>query len=607
MTTREIPLLLAGILAFALDATAIEIGKFDVSILLDPDGTIFVTETIDVDFGELERHGIFRTIPMKYARTESVAGVPVGTTYAVRMRVLGVADGGGAPLRFTAWPEDRSLFIRIGDPDRTVTGKLTYVITYRVQRGINRFESHDELYWNVTGTEWDWPILQASVRVHLPSDVAPEQLLHKTFTGTFGSQMTKATERLGAKTYEAVVTGLLPGEGLTFVLGLPKGVLEPASAFREFWWKVTDNFAFFLVGLMPLLALAAMLFLYLRFGRDPGRRMPIAVQYGPPDELSPAEVGSLLDERIDTPDIVSTAIDLAVRGYLAIQEEETTAFLFLTNKDYRFEKLKPADEALQSHERTFHNALFASGDSVMLSSLKNKFYSSIPWIRSSIMRQMLDKGLFPRDPARVRQFYRGIAVAAAVLPIGLGIVLLSSGRVRSFLPPEPAVFFVFSAVCLLLTVLAVRLFVDAMPAKTEKGARLARYCLGFQEFVTRVEKDRLERMAKEDPTLFERVLPYAVVLGCADEWAERFEGLLTEPPSWYRSSSFTPGRFDSRALVSGLGRSMHSMGSTLTSQPRPSGSGFGGISFGAGRGSSGFGRSGGGSGGGFGGGGGGSW
>jgi hypothetical protein len=193
------------------------------------------------------------------------------------------------------------------------------------------------------------------------------------------------------------------------------------------------------------------------------------------------------------------------------------------------------------------------------------------------------------------------------VPIGIGIVLLSSGRLRAFLPPEPGVFFVFAAVCLLLTFLAVRLFVDAMPAKTAKGARLARYCLGFQEFVTRVEKDRLERMAKEDPTLFERVLPYAVVLGCADEWAERFEGLLTEPPSWYRSSSFTPGRFDSRSLVSGLGRSMQSMGSTLTSQPRPSGGGFRGTSFGAGRGSSGFGRSGGGSGGGFGGGGGGSW
>jgi uncharacterized membrane protein YgcG len=602
-----IGLLVAGILSFGVDAAAIEIAKFDVSILLDPDGTIFVTETIDVDFGDLEKHGIFRTLPVRYARTESLAGVAVETTYALRTRVLSVTDGGRAPLRFSAWPEDRNLFIRIGDPDRTVTGKMTYVITYRVQRAINRFESHDELYWNVTGNEWDWPIHHAGVRVHLPSDIAPEALLHRTFTGRFGSPTTKATERLGPKTYEAEVSGLLPGEGLTFVVGLPKGVLEPASAFRELWWSAADNAAFFLVALVPLLTLAAMLFLYLRYGRDPGRRTPIMVQYQPPDDLSPAEVGSLLDERIDTPDIVSTAIDLAVRGYLTIQEEEITRFLFLTNRDYRFEKLRPSDEALQSHERAFHDALFASGDSVLLSSLKNRFYTSIPSIRSALVRQMLAKGLFPRDPARVRDFYRGVAVAAGVLPIGLAVVLLSSGRVRSFLPPEPAAFFVFGTVCLLFTILAVRLFVNAMPAKTAKGARLARYCLGFQEFVTRVEKDRLERMSKEDPTLFERVLPFAVVLGCADEWAERFEGLLTEPPSWYRSSSFTPGRFDSRSLVSGLGRSMFSMGSTLTSQPRPSGGGFGGIRFGAGRGSSGFRGGGGGSGGGFGGGGGGSW
>jgi hypothetical protein len=129
---------------------------------------------------------------------------------------------------------------------------VTYVITYRVQRAINRFESHDELYWNVTGTEWDWPIHHARVRVHLPKEVASEELLHKTFTGYFGSQMTKAAERVDPKVYEAEAEGLLPGEGLTFVLGLPKGVLEPASAFWELWWKALDNVAFFLVGLCLL-------------------------------------------------------------------------------------------------------------------------------------------------------------------------------------------------------------------------------------------------------------------------------------------------------------------------------------------------------------------
>ncbi len=604
LSVHRAPLLFfAGFLIAAEVARASQIDEFDVSILLDPDGTFFVTETIGVDFFDQQKHGIFRTIPVSYARTETVAALAVGTTYSIRLRVLGVEDGAGQALRFTTWPEGRSLWIRIGDPDRTVTGKQTYKITYRVQRAINRFETHDELYWNVTGTEWDWPILRTKVRVHLPTEVRAEDLRHKTFTGVFGSQTSVATERVSAKTYEAEAGGLRAGEGLTFVLGFPKGVLEPPSASRELWWKLSDNAAFFLVALMPILALAAMLFLYFRFGRDPGHRTPIVVEYDPPEDLSPAEVGGLLDERIDTPDIVSTAIDLAVRGYLSIQEVETTHLLFLSSKDYRFEKKKPADNELQAHERAFYRGIFASGESVLLSSLKNNFYRSIPSIRTAISRQMLAKELFPRDPERVRTFYRNVAGAAAVVPVFLGIFLLGSGRVRSLFPPEPGVFFVFAGVCLVLTMLTIGLFARAMPAKTAKGARLARYCLGFQEFMTRVEKDRIERMSKEDPTLFERVLPYAVVLGCADEWAERFEGILTEPPSWYRSASIA-GHFDSRDLVSGLGRSMHAMGSTLTSAPRPSG---GGVSFGAGSGSSGFSGGGGGSGGGFGGGGGGSW
>jgi uncharacterized membrane protein YgcG len=594
-------LLAAAILAIGIEASAIEIARFEVTIGLARDATILVTETIEVDFGTLERHGIFRTIPIRYARTAELAGVPVTGTYALRLSVDGVSDEAGNSLPFSTWREDRSLSIRIGDPDRTVTGRTTYVISYRVARAIHRFETHDELYWNVTGTEWDWPIHRAAARVRLPREVPPENLQHATFTGVLGSPATNAIERVSPSLYEAEVADLLPGEGLTIVLGLPKGILERPSAWRELWWKLTDNALFFLVALCPLFALGAMTLLYLRFGRDPGARTPIVVQYAPPDELSPAEVGSLLDESVDTPDLVSTVIDLAVRGYLTIEEVETTRFLFLESKDYRFLKTRPPDDALQPHERAFHQALFASGDSVLLSSLKNRFYTSLPAIQSAVARQMLEKELFPRDPARVRHFYRTAGGVIAFLPLPLALFLLSSGRGRALLPPEPGGFFLFAALCLFAGYAIVALFSRFMPAKTAKGARVARQCLGFQEFVTRVEKDRIARMAKEDPTLFERVLPYAVVLGCADEWAERFEGLLSEPPAWYRSPSMAPGPFNSRALVSNLGRSMHSMGSTLTSQPRQSGSGFS-----AGRGSSGFGG-GGRSGGGFGGGGGRSW
>lgn len=586
------------------------IEDFDVSINLLADSTFFVTETIDVDFGSVQKHGIFRTIPVDYARDETVAGLPIGTRYSIRLRVLSVIDGNGQPRPYSTWREGRSLFVRIGDPNATVSGRQIYTIHYRVQRAINYFETHDELYWNVTGTEWDWPIRRAHVRVILPREVPTDALQHKTFTGRFGTRTTTAVERVTPLSYEADAAGLGPGEGLTIVLGLPRGTLEPPSPLREFGWKLADNVSFFLVALVPIATFAILLTLYLRTGRDPGAGDPIVVQYAPPEELSPAEVGALVDERIDVPDIISTVIDLAVRGYLEIQEEETKVLFFFTHKDYRFTKLTEDHGKLSSHEKTFFNGLFESGDSVLLSSLTNKFYRHIPQIRRNISRQMLTKKVFPRDPEKVRQLYRGLAMVAVIAPPILGGFLLSSGRLQTvLLPPNPGALILFGLASLALTWLVVNLFARAMPVKTPKGAKLARQCLGFKEFVTRVEKDRIERMASEDPTVFERLLPYAIVLGVGDAWAERFEGLLREPPTWYHSLGSHPGSpFRAQALVSDLGRGMQSIGSTLTS--RPSSSGGGGGSWGGsggGGGFSGFSGGGGSSGGGFGGGGGGSW
>ena len=131
-----------------------------------------------------------------------------------------------------------------------------------------------------------------------------------------------------------------------------------------------------------------------------------------------------------------------------------------------------------------------------------------------------------------------------------------------------------------------------MPRKTKRGALLNEELLGFREFIDRAEEDRIRRMAKEDPTLFDRVLPYALVFGLEDKWADAFREMYTEPPNWYHSPSYT-NSFSPNLFVNDLGRSLTVMNSTLRSTPKRSGSsGFGG---------------GGSSGGGFGGGGGGSW
>ncbi|HZX13985.1 MAG TPA: DUF2207 domain-containing protein, partial [Thermodesulfobacteriota bacterium] len=140
------------------------------------------------------------------------------------------------------------------------------------------------------------------------------------------------------------------------------------------------------------------------------------------------------------------------------------------------------------------------------------------------------------------------------------------------------------------------IFSRFMPRKTKKGSLAKEEILGFREFIERAERDRIKRLAKEDPTLFDRVLPYALVLGLEDRWAEAFHDMYKSPPSWYDSPGYR-NSFSPRIFVSDLGRSLSVMNSSFASTPSKSGGYSGGSGFGGG----------GSSGGGFGGGGGGSW
>ncbi|HID07354.1 MAG TPA: DUF2207 domain-containing protein, partial [Armatimonadetes bacterium] len=233
-----------------------------------------------------------------------------------------------------------------------------------------------------------------------------------------------------------------------------------------------------------------------------------------------------------------------------------------------------------------HGMFGASVDNIVrLSDLKNRFYVHLDRVVRAVYRELtISKRLFAMNPKNVRVIFRSIAMMlwfagflsltiswlGAPFAIGLGI----AGGVVWLLAP-------------------------LMPRKTRRGAQVARHILGFKEFIERVEKDRIERMAKEDPTLFDRVLPYAIVLGVADEWAEKFRDLLREPPSWYESTDWAVAPFYAPRFIHEFGRGLHTMGSTFTSAPSGKGAGGGFSGFGGGGG--GF------SGGGFGGGGGGAW
>lgn len=581
---KALPLLtlltLYVVCGFSPSAQAEAIRNFTADITINRDASVDVVETINMDFATAQRHGIYCIIPVQYSRHN--------TSYTLPFTVESVSND-GAPAHYVFSHQGHDVIIKIGDSERTLTGLHTYKISYKVRRALNFFDHAPELYWNVTGDQWPYPITNASAFVHVPRAVASSDIKAEAFVGPPGSTEQAKTDIGSSVVQFSAPKPLQPGDGLTIVVGLPAAsVVEP-----RWWQQALEGFVdWWPAYLIPLVTFLTMYLLWWHSGRDQDANQPIAVEWNPPKNLSPAEVGTLVDESCDMEDIVSTLIDLAARGHLKIAQTTSQGFLFFTNKDYEFTKTEPpAPEKLTAHELEFLQGIFSysltAGSSSSLSSLKEQFYTHLPAIKRLIYEELTNKGLFLSNPDTVRIGYRTMAF----LLVLLGLWLLTGSSAYG--------------IGTLIAALIVALFARAMPARSAAGSKALRQCLGFARFVRLAEKDRIRVLAKEDPTIFGRLLPYAMVLGAADQWASAFEGLLTEPPDWYQTDGYGPNSsFSSSVFVNDLGNGMNTMRSTFGSVPSgDGGSGSGGST--ASSGGSGF--SGGSSGGGFGGGGGGSW
>lgn len=539
-----------------------EIKNFQSNIKIHSDGTIIVEENIEYDFGSALRHGIYRDIPYRYN-----AGL---TKQSVRIDVADVTNFKDDPYIYQVSSSGGWLNIRIGDPDKKITGQYNYRITYTVAGAIGFFEDHDELYWNITGDEWRVPILRSGANVYFDEEIT-EGVKAACYTGAYGSTAQNCTDQIGVSGVKFSTEGSLNGgEGLSIIVGVPKGIIEEPSFTTKALWFLYDNWAFAL----PFLTLLIMLHFWRTKGKDPEAGGVIAVKYEPPENLSPAEAGTLIDERVNILDITSTVIDLAVRGFLKIEEQKTTIFYFFSNTDYKLIRTEKSDEELKSYEEQVLSGIFSSKQTVQLSELRNKFYTKLPGIKKALYKELVGKRYFPTNPENVRSIYKWIGIGSMIL----GFFLLALFPV---------------GLCIGLSGLIILIFSRYMPRKTKKGSIKNEELLGFREFIDRAEKDRIERLAKEDPTLFDRVLPYALVFGLEDKWAGAFKDMYKEPPDWYHSSSYG-NTFSPNIFVNDIGRSLGVMNRSLSSTPRRSGG-------------SGFSSGGGFSGGGGGGGGGGSW
>jgi uncharacterized membrane protein len=554
-------LLMLGLTAPPFQAQrSIAIKRFDAAIVVDRDGSVDVTETVTATFTG-SWNGIYRTVPVDY-RT------PQGFNWTLRLDLLGVTDDEGRPLEVQSSREGHYVKYRIRVPGAQDATR-TVVIHYRAANGLRFFEDHDELYWNVTGDEWDVPIEAAAARIELPASVTGVRAI--AFNGVYGSTARDAVVQSEGTTVRVTMPHPLDfHEGLTAVIGWSPGVVARPTPTQQALGFLATNWPL----IIPVPVFLIMFAIWRAVGRDP-RRLPLAVQYDPPDSLTPGEAGTMLDESADMRDVTATLVDLAVRGYLRIEERDERALLGLvTRREYVFHRLDPTGAPpLAPHEQQVLGGIFADGaGEVKLSDLENEFYQYLPGVKDRIFDRLVARGLYRSRPDNVRGRWLAGAVVLGGVLLSLSITLSA----RFQLSPVPFI------VAALLSGLIVFAFGRIMPARTVAGARALERLLGFEEFLGRVEKDRLERVVKT-PEMFERYLPYAMAFGVERKWARAFQDIYREPPRWYVGTNSTG--FDLDGFSSRLSDLSSRAQSVMTSSPRSSsGSGFSGGSSGGGSG-----------------------
>jgi uncharacterized membrane protein len=552
----------------------LRIEKFDAEIVVSPNGSIDVTENIQVHFIGGPWHGLYRTIPVEYV-------TPQGLNYSLFLNVKSVTDGDGNRLKFETSRERhyRKLKIFVPNADNSTQ---TISIDYTVSDALRFHDEFDELYWNVTGDQWDVPIQSASARIVLPQGTTGIRV--NPLTGAYRSTAHDADVQITGDGVEVRTQNPLRyHEGLTVAVAFDKGIVHEPTFFDNAVLFFRSNWP---LGL-PIAAFVIMFYLWWTQGRDP-RLRPIAAQYEPPDQLSPGEAGTLIDNSADMRDITASIVDLAVRGYIVIEEHEhNRMFGLVHDKDYNFILQKDRSEwaKLKPHEQVILNGIFTLGtvnETVPMSSLENHFYSNLPDIRTGIFNSLVTHGYYRRRPDSVRAAYLGGGVV-------IGFLLVFGGTyIASSMGMAPLTFIAAG----ILSGIVICAFGWFMPAHTEQGARAMEGVLGFEDFLNHVESDRYNKTIKT-PQMFEKFLPFAMALGVEKNWSKAFQGIMTQPPQWYRGSygpNFYPVMF-----TSDLSTMSTRASDVLASAPRSSGgSGFSSDGGGGGFSGGGFGGGGGG-------------
>ena len=597
--------------------------RYASDIDVQKDSSIAVTETIAVR-AEHDRinHGIYRDFPTRY-RGRNGSQVRIGFTFEG-------ATLDGSPVPSSVEPVGTGVRIKIGDPEKYVdVGEHVYAIRYRATREIGRFKDYDELYWNVTGNGWIFPIDEAMARIRLPQPVRfGQRAVYTGVAGATGSDAEVVDDKPGEISFRTT-RPLDAYEGLTVAAAFPKGVVGPPSSGS----KAVDLLSDFGPPLLGLLSLLALCYFYFtawkRAGRDPrpGTIVPI---FSPPDNLTPAAMRYVTKMGADNRAFAAALVDMGVRGHVRLIEEEGGWF---SSKKMRIERLT-SPTALPAEEQAAIAEICEPGETIVMEQKNYRNFQSAKKSLSEELKTRFDGKLFNRNygwaAAGLMLFLALFWITcAAVAAASYGAVIWQIGVVIGSLLVTALLWLAFHestiGKCLLTLVgmialaisfalgmpvlsaafnsgwwlpiiiplLAAPLVLSAfwwMAAPTREGRTVLDHIAGFKQYLSITETERLDRMTppKETPELFEKYLPYAIALSVENRWAERFAGVLAAASvqgqqgfAWYSGSS-SPWS-NPTDFVDNVGSSLAStLGSASTAPGSSSGSGGGGSSGGGG-------------------------
>lgn len=594
--------------------------SFDSDIVIAKNGQTTVTEKIKVYAEGINiRRGIFRSLPL----WRNINGRKIRIKYDL---ISVQKNGSKEDYHTESTSSDYDIYF--GNKDIILTsGVYEYELKYKTSDQIGFFDNYDEFYWNVNGTLWDFSVDEISAKVTLPENA--QILQHQCYTGSYGSNASNCTgHQLSSNTIEWSAKNLGQNEGLTIAVGFNKGIFSPPPppGFLE-------KYGILAALIAAALGLSGYFFTsWKKYGIDPQKPV-VYPQFNVPQNLSPASLGYLENEHYSTQMISAAIVSLAVKGYLKIIEEDKRILGIFGGKEYTLEKIKEQDQTLPKEEINLMNKLFSVKSTVItfngqynskIENAVNDFKASLKFQHDDFLKKGNNKSKLILPIIVIFGFYGlglffSYRISYSDTHLGAGIflsvaVLFTGIFISVFFERSSVVKVLFAFISIgLMSILSTIFSLD-----TERSENIGFYAsyafliFGFtamvlyQYFIKQPSSEKLETQSLIDgfkmylgtaeektlqfhnppamtPDIFEKMLPYAMVLGVEKIWGEKFQNMLKKSAlgenQQYHSNWFIGASVMNMNFAGSLNSSLSQSIASSSTQPSSSGSGSGGGGF----------------------------